>query len=81
MPMKTQRYYWDNTLRLFGKVLRHHRTNLKCSQQAMSKSLGCTRGHLAMLESGKRIPTAAMLSKLEKLTGHTLVELVVQAYA
>ena len=79
--MKTQEYYWDDTLYIFGKVLRHHRVNLRCSQQVMSKSLGCTRSHLAMLESGKRIPTAAVLTKLEQLTGHTMVELVAQAYA
>ena len=78
--MRKQEHYWDDTLRIFGKVLRHHRLKLKCSQANLSQQLGCTRSHLAMLESGKRIPNASLLKKLEQFTGLSIIEMATAAY-
>jgi transcriptional regulator with XRE-family HTH domain len=78
--MKHDEHTWPLTQQLLGQLIRYHRLKIGLNQSKMAHELGCGRGMLAMIESGKRCPTAEMVQKLEQLTNQSVSDLIRQAY-
>lgn len=56
----------ENPTKRFGEKLRTLRRGQKMSQQALAEVVGVTRGFIAQMELGEKIPNVAMLLKVSR---------------
>lgn len=65
-----------NSASVFGRVIRHFRTELRISQERLSQESGLDRSYISLLERGLRQPSLTTILQLAKALNISSVEII-----